>query len=163
MFYRSLARPRICRQIPVAIFLLVAICLSAAFVPSRLPAHAQGQSYEKDLPIGEKGLFTIRNRNGRVSVIASDDEKSKASLQATSSGAPVEPADISISGSEITVRERHDRIDLTVHVPKRARVKVETETGMVDVVGDFEVADVLTNTGTIHADVPLDALKFKFL
>jgi VWFA-related protein len=34
---------------------------------------------------------------------------------------------------------------------------------MVDVIGDFEIADVLTNTGTIHADVPLDALKFKFL
>src|SRR5262252_11072654 len=33
---------------------------------------------------------------------------------------------------------------------------------MVDVIGDFEVADVITNTGTIHADVPVDALKFKF-
>ena len=48
-------------------------------------------------------------------------------------------------------------------VPKRSRVKIETETGMVDVIGDFDIADVLTNTGTIHADVPLDALKFKFL
>src|SRR5207253_4000967 len=36
-------------------------------------------------------------------------------------------------------------------------------TGMVDVIGNVEMADVLTNTGTIHADVPLDALKFKFL
>jgi len=34
---------------------------------------------------------------------------------------------------------------------------------MVDVIGDFEVADVFTNTGTIHADVPLDAVKFKFI
>src|SRR5437764_8726311 len=33
---------------------------------------------------------------------------------------------------------------------------------IVDVIGDFEIADVITNTGTIHADVPLDALKFKF-
>ena len=108
-------------------------------------------------------MLTIRNRHGRVSVIASDDEKSKASLQATSTGAPVEPADINVSGGEITVRERRDRIDLTVHVPKRSRVKIETETGMVDVIGDLGVADVFTNTGTIHADVPLDALKFKFL
>jgi VWFA-related protein len=42
-------------------------------------------------------------------------------------------------------------------------VKIEGETGMIDVIGDFEVAEVLTNTGTIHADVPVDALKFKFL
>src|SRR5262249_43322130 len=49
-----------------------------------------------------------------------------------------------------------------VHVPKRCRVSVESESGMVDIVGDFESAEVITNTGTIHADVPLDALKFKF-
>jgi len=47
-------------------------------------------------------------------------------------------------------------------LPKRARVRVESEAGMIDVIGDFEVADVITNTGTIHADVPVDALKFKF-
>jgi VWFA-related protein len=123
----------------------------------------QAQTYEKELTTSGKTLLTIKNRNGRVSVVASDDEKSKASLQATSTGAPVEAADVPVSGSEINVRDRRDRIDLTLHVPKRSRVKIETETGMVDVIGDFEVADVLTNTGTIHADVPLDALKFKFL
>jgi VWFA-related protein len=123
----------------------------------------QAQTYEKELTTGSKTLLTIRNRNGRVSVVTSDDEKSKASLQATSTGAPVEAADVAVSGSEINVRDRRDRIDLTLHVPKRSRVKIETETGMVDVIGDFDVADVLTNTGTIHADVPLDALKFKFL
>jgi VWFA-related protein len=123
----------------------------------------QAQTFEKELITGGKTLLTIKNRNGRVSVVTSDDEKSRASLQATSAGAPIEAADVSVSASEINVRDRRDRIDLTVHVPKRARVKIETETGMVDVIGDFDVADVLTNTGTIHADVPLDALKFKFL
>src|SRR6185503_353577 len=33
----------------------------------------------------------------------------------------------------------------------------------VDVIGNFESAAVRTNTGTIHADVPLEALKFTFL
>src|SRR5207253_7383600 len=60
-------------------------------------------------------------------------------------------------------RRAQDRIDLTVHAPARARVKIEGESGMVDVIGDFEFAEVITNTGTIHADVPLDSLKFKFL
>jgi VWFA-related protein len=146
--------------------LLVAVCLLVPLIPARLGAQSATQpgtqTYEKDLTVG-KALLTIRNRHGRISVIASDDEKSKASLQATSAGAAVEPGDINVSGGEITVRERPARIDLVVHVPKRSRVKIETETGMVDVIGDFEVADVLTNTGTIHADVPLDALKFKFL
>src|SRR5258706_1602676 len=162
MFHRLFFYPRICRQILLHIALLVAACLLVSLSASQPTTRAQAQGYEKELTTG-KSLLTIKNRNGRVSVVTSDDEKSKASLQAASSGAPVEPADVSVSGSEITVRERRDRIDLTVRVPKRARVKVETETGMVDVIGDFEVADVLTNTGTIHADVPLDALKFKFL
>jgi VWFA-related protein len=129
----------------------------------RSAAHAQSPAYEKELTGGGKANLTIRNRNGRVSVVSSDDEKSRTSFQATSAGAAVAPADVNVSGSEITVRERRERIDLTVHVPKRSRVKIETDTGMVDVIGDFEAAEVLTNTGTIHADVPLDALKFKFL
>jgi VWFA-related protein len=158
MFLGSLASRRICR-----IILLSIAALLAFFPPSRSAGRAQTQSYEKELTAGGKALLTIKNRNGRVSVVTSDDEKSKSSLQATSAGAPVEPGDISISGSEVNVRERRERIDLTVHVPKRSRVKIETETGMVEVIGDFEVAEVLTNTGTIHADVPLDALKFKFL
>jgi len=134
--------------------LLISICLA--------PLPGWAQSYEKELSRSGKSLFTIKNRTGRVSVIALDNEKDKSSLQATSTGAPVEAADVVVSGNEITVRERPYRIDLTVHVPKRSRVKIESETGMVDVIGDFEVADVITNTGTIHADVPTDALKLKF-
>lgn len=163
MFCSSIVSPGVFRKILAPTSLLLAACLLVSFFPSHSHTQAQAQAYEKELTASGQALLTIKNRNGRVSVIASDDEKSKATLQATSAGAPVEPGDINVSGDEITVRERRDRIDLTVHVPKRARVKIETETGMVDVIGDFDVADVLTNTGTIHADVPLDALKFKFL
>src|SRR5207253_11439213 len=37
------------------------------------------------------------------------------------------------------------------------------EARAVDVVGNREAAEVSTNTGTIHADVPTDALSFDFL
>ena len=121
----------------------------------------RAQAYERDLKTSAKSLLTIKNRTGRVSVIASDNEKDKASLKASSTGGTVEASDITVSGNDITVHERPYRIDLTVRVPKRARVKIETEAGMVDVIGDFEVAEVITNTGTIHADVPTEALKLK--
>lgn len=142
----------------------LAIVVAASVVIS-LPGPANAQSYERDFSVGNKPSLTIKNRNGRVSVVTSDDQKDKALLQATSPGAPVEPKDISISDGEILVRERSaaDRIDLVVRVPPRTRVKVESESGMVDVVGDLAMAEVSTNTGTIHADVPLDAVKFKFL
>src|SRR5258706_6097443 len=160
MFSSSLV-PRLRRHTPALISIVILACLALSLFVHQSLTHAQAQAYEKELTTG-RSLF-IKNRHGRVSVVTSDDEKSKASLHATSAGATLEAGDINVSGGEITVRERRDRIDLTVRVPKRARVKIEPETGMVDVIGDFEAADVLTNTGTIHADVPLDLLKFKFL
>ena len=152
MFYAF--APRLFSR-PLSLLLAVSIL---AFIPSSAPA----QAYEKDLNISGKTLLIVKNRTGRVSVIASDDEKSRASLQATSAGAAVEPSDITVSGNQIVVRERPQRIDLTVRLARRSRVKIESDSGMVDVIGDFEAAEVLTDTGTIHADVPLDALKFKF-
>ena len=55
-----------------------------------------------------------------------------------------------------------NRLDVLVRVPLRAKVKVETEGGAVDVVGNVESAEVSTGTGTIRADVPLDALSYNF-
>src|SRR2546423_7589723 len=161
MFYRFVSSRRLSRHNFKPVSLLVA----ASLLISLAPNQSRAQAYEKEFTVNAKSLLTIKNRTGRVTVITSDSEKDKAMLQASSSGAPVEPRDVSVSGSEIAVRERtaQNRIDLTVHIPKRARVKIESESGMVDVIGDFEVAGVFTNTGTIHADVPLDAVKFKFI
>ena len=161
MFYRSVSSRRLSRHTFKPVSLLVA----ASLLISLAPNQSRAQAYEKEFTVNAKSLLTIKNRSGRVTVITSDSEKDKATLQANSSGAAVEPGDVSVSGGEIAVRERtaQNRIDLTVHIPKRARVKIESESGMVDVIGDFEMADVFTNTGTIHADVPLDAVKFKFI
>lgn len=161
MFFHPVLSPGFLRKLFHCIF--VVVIASTLLLPAVQPAHAQ--TYERELSIGAKATLTIRNRNGRVSVIASDDEELKPLLQATSPGAPIEPRDVSISGGEITVRERpaQDRIDLTVRVPARTRVKIESESGMVDVIGNLALAEVTTNTGTIHADVPLDDVRFKFL
>src|SRR5437899_11507560 len=116
--------------------LVLALLLSLSAVPFN------AQSFERELNNFGKSLLTIKNLNGRVSVNASDDEKMKVSFTATSAGAPVERTDVNASDGAISVRERRqpDRIDLVVHVPARAHVKVETETGMVDVIGNVEVA-----------------------
>ncbi|MCP9495956.1 MAG: VWA domain-containing protein [Pyrinomonadaceae bacterium MAG19_C2-C3] len=54
------------------------------------------------------------------------------------------------------------RLDLTVSIPARAKVSIETEAGAVDVTGDFASVDVRTTTGTISADVPVDNLRYDF-
>src|SRR3954462_12101059 len=133
--------------------------LTAAILPTA--PSVQAQAFEKELNTSGKALLTIKNRTGRVSVIASDNEKDKTFLKATSTAGTVEPGDVVVSGNEITVRERSYRIDVTLRVPKRARVKIESESGMVDIIGEVATAEVITNTGTIHADVPTEALKLK--
>jgi len=132
---------------------------------TRSVLHPGAQGYERELNASGPVSLTIRNRTGRVSVMASEESKKKILLQATSPGAAVEPGDVRVNGSTIEVRNRReqDRIDITLRVPPRSRVKIESDSGMVDVVGDLEFAEVVTKTGTIHADVPLDSLRFNFL
>ncbi len=130
---------------------------------------ASAQTYRRDLDTGEKVSLTVKSRSGRVSVIASDEQKKNVTIEASSTGAPVSAADVHAvakgNNVDIEVRDRRDkdRIDLVVHIPPRSKVKIEGEAGSIDVVGNLESAVVTTNTGTIHADVPLDAVKFDFV
>lgn len=132
-------------------------------------ASVFGQNFQRDLDTSEKVSLSIKNRDGRITVLASDDQKKKVTIEATSSGAPIDAADVQavVKGGtveiEVRPRKEQDRIDLTIRIPSRSKVSVASQAGAVDVVGNVELAQVQTNTGTIHADVPLDALRFNFL
>jgi len=134
-----------------------------------LPGPTFAQGFDRELNTTEKVSLSVKNLNGRVTVIASDEQKKTVTVQATSLGAPIEDADVRavVSGEQVDInvraRRATDRIDITVRIPPRSRVKVEGEAGAVDVMGNVESAEVVTNTGTIHADVPLDNVKFNFL
>jgi VWFA-related protein len=152
MFFRQFFPALIC-----ALFLSIFSC----------PALAQ--SFKQELEAPEKVDLTVRNIDGRISVVASDQQQKKVTVEAKSSGAPIEPSDVKVEakGSNITVdvrpRGEKDRIDVIVTIPVRSKVNVDGKAGAVDVVGNVESAAVKTDTGTIHADVPLDALKFDFV
>jgi Ca-activated chloride channel family protein len=143
-----------------AITILLTLCCATVAITA--------QGLERELNATEKTTVSIKNRNGRVVVSASDEQKN-ISLKAESRGAPVTEADVVsiVKGNlvEIDVRARReqDRIDITVRVPARARVKVLSEAGAVDVIGNFASAEVSTNTGTIRTDVPTDAVRLKLL
>lgn len=127
------------------------------------------QSYRREIETGERVSLSVNSRSGRVSVVATDEQKKNVIIEAISAGAAIDSTDVRAESKggrvEIEVRERadKDRIDLIVRVPARSKVKVESQAGSVDIVGNVESAEVNTNTGTIHADVPLEALKFDFI
>jgi Ca-activated chloride channel family protein len=149
-------------------------------------AQAQAAVFERDIDAASPVELRVKNRTGRVSVLAVEESK-QVSIRATSAtglavterdvrvtaaagaiqievereGAAVRPAD----GRKVTqsaAQVERERIDLTVRIPARSRVWVETEAGAVDVVGNVAEAEARTDTGTIRADVPLDALRYSF-
>ncbi|HET6972925.1 MAG TPA: VWA domain-containing protein, partial [Pyrinomonadaceae bacterium] len=130
-------------------------------------AFAQG--YKSEIEAPEKVSLVVKNLDGRVSVIASEEQQKKVTIDAKSTGAPVAPEDVKVEskGSDIHIdvrpRGEKNRIDIVVTIPTRSKVEVEGQAGAVDVIGSVESAVVKTDTGTIHADVPLDAVKFNFV
>jgi len=127
------------------------------------------QTYRRDLDTSGTVSLTVKSRSGRVSVIAEEERKKQVTIEASSAGAPVSSTDVHAvakgNSVDIEVRDRRDkdRIDLIVRIPPRSKVTVDTQAGSVDIVGNVVSAAVTTNTGTIHADVPLDAVKFDFV
>jgi len=136
---------------------------------SGFTCSAFAQAFKHELETPEKVTVSIKNLEGRVSVVASAEQEKKLTVEATSTGLAIAPDDVKVEAKgdrvSIDVRPRGDknRIDLVVKVPQRSKIEVEGQAGAVDVVGNVESAVVKTDTGTIHADVPLDALKFDFV
>ena len=134
-----------------------------------LTCSAFAQGFKQELEIPEKVTVSIKNLEGRVSVIASAEHEKKMSIEATSTGQSIAPEDVKVDskGGKVSIdvrpRGEKDRIDLIVRLPERSKIEIEGQAGSVDVVGNVESASVKTDTGTIHADVPLDAVKFDFV
>jgi VWFA-related protein len=128
-----------------------------------------GQSFLRELETPDKVSVSVKNLSGRVEIVASETQKNKVAIEASSRGTPVDSTDVVIepkgASISIDVRDRgeKDRIDLILRIPLRSKATVETGAGSVDISGNIESAEVTTNTGTIHADIPLDAVKFEFL
>jgi len=146
------------------------IALASWLLVSAVCLNAQRQTtYQREVDTAEKITLAVKNRDGRVTVVAADEMVKKARIEAGSAGAPVNESDISAKadGGKLTIdvrqRREQDRIDVVVKIPIRSKVEVESGAGAVSVIGNVESAIVKTDTGTIHADVPLDALKYDFV
>ncbi|HZN00395.1 MAG TPA: VWA domain-containing protein [Pyrinomonadaceae bacterium] len=130
---------------------------------------ALAQGFKKELEAPEKVSLSVKNLDGRVSVIASEEQQKKVTVDAKSSGSAIEPDDVKVEQKggafviDVRPRGEKNRIDLVVTIPARSKVEVEGQAGAVDVIGSVESAVVKTDTGTIHADVPLEAVKFNFV
>src|SRR5438876_294219 len=167
MSYQSLFLQYFARFVCPGKHLLLPGC--GVIIALLLASTTLAQGFERELNTAEKVSLTIKNLTGRVTVVASEQQQKTVTIQATSPGAPVEEADVHsiVSGArvdiEVRARREQDRIDVTVRIPPRSRVKVEGEAGDVDVMGHVESADVDTNSCTLLAEVHLHKLTHNVL
>lgn len=135
-----------------------------------LPLTTYAQSFQKELKLKKGGSIEITNLFGRVRIEAVETEEGaeeKVTIIGQGSKS-INDKDFSINnaGGKIRVEVNEPsikrRIDLLVRVPERVKIKVETEEGEVAIDGDIASVEVLTDTGTISTNIPLENIKYEF-
>ncbi len=133
-----------------------------------LTIFAQAQLSDRNFPIKTGGTVEVINLFGRIDVQASEEKENEVSLKIDSSE-NLSDKELKIENSngklkiEILPSKTDTRVDLTLQVSLRLKVRLVTNEGQIRVSGNFEEAEAESNTGTIYADVPLEDLKYKFL
>lgn len=122
---------------------------------------------EREFAYQKGTTVEIKNLYGRVFVLTDEKLENKAVFQINSdkklSSTEIKTANAKGINLEISPQDAKNRVDLTIKLPLRARVHITTNEGEVRISGDFEAAEVFTETGTIAAQVPLEDLKYNFL
>ncbi len=149
-------------QIPNFRFQII-VCLSVVVC---LSLTVFSQNFQRDFKLKTGGLVEITNLYGRVRIEAKAELEDKVLLQVQ--GKLLNEKDFQINASEgkikIAVKPNSERMraDLILTVPERIRVKIETEEGEVAIDGNVATAEILTDTGTISTNIPLENLRYEF-
>lgn len=133
------------------------------FAAFALFSVANGQ-VKRELSLGKGGLIEIVNRHGKVDVTTinfAEGEEVRSELTAVGRTAITED-EISFANARVEVKpaNRNNRIDISVTVPERTKLKVTTIDGEVRVIGNFDSVSVTSETGTIAADIPTEDVRY---
>lgn len=145
---------------------------SILFLIPLLSLTALSQELVRELNVRAGGTVEVVNRYGRVAAKAEAaiDEKVPTGRLAAALPTGVPTTVIKTTGGpghvvisvEPTDTQKQKRIDLTLFLPERTNISVETLAGAVEIAGNFASVDVKTDTGTVAVDVPDDDLKYQF-
>ncbi len=120
------------------------------------------QNVTREISAGPGSVITVVNKYGRISAVAVNGKEVTPSVARLSAASPkgVSDSEIKIVNStgQVTITdaagEAKKRIDLSLVVPERAILRLETDAGAIDASGNFASVDARSETGTIAADVP---------
>jgi VWFA-related protein len=129
---------------------------------------ADAQVFQRELTLKTGSAVEIKNLYGRVEVQIQDEETGAVVVSAVSNHSMAD-GDVKNDSSggrlkiEVAPKDANKRIDLTVKLPARAQVKIETREGEVRLAGNPAQAEIKTETGTIAADIPLENVQYNFV
>ncbi len=121
------------------------------------------QDVRRTIDAAEGSVIEIVNKNGRVGV------KTAASgfglIASSAKGVSDSEIKTSREGSRTVITitaDRQKRIDLTLVLPERTTLKIETLSGAIEADGNFASVEAKTDTGTIAVDIPADDVRYLF-
>jgi VWFA-related protein len=136
-----------------------------------LAAAAFAGDVVRDLNVGANATVEIINPAGRVLAqaqpgTAAGPAASKLTISSPGAFSDKEIKVSSTDGNTVIEVKPHDakqRIDLTVTLPERTSLRITTDAGGVEAMGNFASVWAKTDTGTVAVEVPTDALQYRFL
>ncbi|HUR98700.1 MAG TPA: VWA domain-containing protein [Pyrinomonadaceae bacterium] len=141
--------------------LLLTLCTILLVSATLVPA----QSITRDVKLGQGSSISVINFSGRVEIVAKPDSSGLRIVASSPQTLAESELKVDATGNlrvETLSAGAGKRIDLSIVVPERVKLKVETRDGEIRVSGDVELIEAKTDTGTIAADVPTGDLKYDF-
>ena len=142
------------------LFLIFAACAVAASVNGQV---------RRELSIAPGASIEIVNRYGKVEVAAVPEDAVQAGTLIAVGKTPIAESELDVTNTKGSLRieakpsSRGNRVDISLTVPERTKLRITTLDGEVRVSGDLELVEATTETGTIAADVPTDEIKYDFV
>lgn len=142
--------------------LLLFLFCSLSFAAVLTPAAAQTAS--RKFSAGKDKTIEIRNSYGRLEVVAAEIDDGEITIEPAAAVANLS-AIVSSSPSAIRIEPVPAapglRIDISVRVPSRSRIRLETGEGEIRISGNFASVEAKTSTGTIITDIPTDDISYQ--
>ena len=142
------------------LFLIFAACAVVTSVNGQV---------RRELSISTGASIEIINRYGKVEVVAVPEETVQAGSLIANGKTPLAENELDISDAKGSLRieakpsGRGNRVDISLTVPERTKLKITTLDGEVRVTGDLEAVEATTETGTISAEVPTNEVKYDLI
>ncbi|HEV7700694.1 MAG TPA: VWA domain-containing protein [Pyrinomonadaceae bacterium] len=124
----------------------------------------------RELKVAAGGAVEIVNLSGRVlaKAEAAKNGVETAAKLVINSPKTVAESEVRVSTAAgrtiitVAAKDPKQRIDLALTLPERTSLKIETEAGGIEAMGNFARVEARTDTGTVAVDVPTDALQYHF-